>query len=113
MRTQMLEPAGKRSGEATKKEAQGSSETWVYVKQVRKQVTTKKDVYKYELELREFEDKRARGEYAKEPSLDETTGLTLVLLSVVKLVGRVLPACDPAVRELPDEWDPYLDEWHE
>ena len=100
-------------GKPTKKKAQGSSETWVYVKQVRKQVTTKKDVYKYELELREFEDKRARGEYAKEPSLDETTGLTLVLLSVVKFTdGRVTSWEDPP-DQFPDEWDQYLDEWPE
>jgi outer membrane protein assembly factor BamE (lipoprotein component of BamABCDE complex) len=94
-------------GHATKKEAAGTSETWLYAKQVHKQVTTKKDVYKYELERREYDEKVARGERATPPSMEETKYLkrTRVVREVKFTNGRVTSWNDPP--------DRYLDEWHE
>jgi hypothetical protein len=94
-------------GKATKKEAAGESETWLYAKRVRKKVTTRKDFYKYELERREYEEKVARGESAKAPSMGEKKYLKRTrAVRVVKFTnGRVSSWEDPPAQ--------YLDEWHE
>ncbi|MHC4133583.1 MAG: hypothetical protein ACYTDU_09930 [Planctomycetota bacterium] len=77
-------------GKATKKEAAGASETWLYAKQVRKKVTTKKD-----------------GEGATAPSTDETKYLKRTrVVRVVKFTdGRVSSWEDPPAQ--------YLNDWHE
>jgi len=93
-------------GKATKKKAAGASETWLYAKPVRKKVTTRKDVYEYELERREYEEKVARGESAKAPSVDETKYLKRTrLVRVVRFTnGRVSSWDDPSAQ--------YFDDWH-
>jgi hypothetical protein len=74
-------------GKATKTEAAGASETWLYAKRVRKKV--------------------ARGESAKAPSMDEAKYLkrTRVVRVVRFTNGRVSSWEDPPAQ--------YFDEWHE
>jgi len=71
-------------GKATRKEAAGASETWLYAKRVRRKVTTKKDA-----------------------SMDETKYLKRTrVVRVVKFTdGRVSSWSDPPAQ--------YLDDWHE
>ena len=78
-------------GRATKKKAAGASETWLYAKPVRKKVTTRNDVSKYE----------------EAPSMDEAEYLkrTRVVRVVRFTNGRVSSWSDPRMQ--------YLDDWHE
>ncbi|MHC4970762.1 MAG: hypothetical protein ACYTG3_00360 [Planctomycetota bacterium] len=76
-------------GKATKREAAGASETWLYTKRVRKKVATSKD-----------------GERATAPSMDETKYLkrTRVVRIVRFTDGRVSSWEDPPAQ--------YLGDWH-
>ena len=95
------------SGKPSKKSAQGGNESWVYLKTVKKQVTQKKDVYKYELERRQYEEKRQRGEYATEPKMEET-----IYLKRTRVV-RVVKFNDGRVSSWEDPPGKYLDDWHQ
>ncbi len=93
-------------GKPSKKSAQGGTESWTYLKVVKKNVTQKKDVYKYELERRQYEEKKASGQYALEPQLEETIQFkrTKVSRTVQFAAGKVSGWNDPQ--------DEYLDDWH-
>ncbi len=94
-------------GKATRKAAAGENETWLYTKRVRRKVTTRKDLDRYELERREYEEKVARGESAKAPSMDETKyqKRTRVVRVVTFTNGRVSSWEVPSAH--------YLDAWQE
>lgn len=88
------------------KDAGATGETWIYTNKDSKHVTTKKDVYKYELERKNYEEKKDRGEYAMKPSMEET--LTYYRTRVVRVVDftkdRVSGWSTPSAE--------FLDEWH-
>ncbi len=88
-------------GKPTKKNAQGNTESWIWLKQRSRQITVKKDVDKYALERNEWE----QGKRDTEPSTEEV--LTQSRTQIVKVVnfqgGKIESWEDPA--------DSYTGEW--
>ena len=88
------------------KNASASGETWTYTQEDTKRVTTKKDVYKYELERKRWEEAKAKGTEGHEPSMDET-----VVYFRTRVI-RVVEFKQDGVISWSTPSSEFLDEWH-